>query len=116
MIKKPFVAAALLAISSCASMQIPAETLQRSESAIRGAEEVGAESVPAAKLHLQFARDQTEAAKKLSLAGDERSLVMLARAQADADLANALAREAAAHAEAVKAAEDLKAVRARGTP
>jgi hypothetical protein len=116
MIKHIALSAAFFTVAGCASILIPPETLQSSESAIRGAEEIGAENVPDAKLHLQLARDQTAAAKQLSLNGDERAIVMLARAQSDADLANGLAREAAAHAEAVKAAEDLKAVRARGTP
>jgi hypothetical protein len=40
----------------------------------------------------------------------------MARAESDAELALGLAREATVHIEAVRATEDLKAVRARGNP
>lgn len=106
----------VLSVSSCATIQIPAEQLQNSESSIRGAEELGASSVPTAKLHIQLAKDQTEVAKKMAADGDTRAPLVLARAEADAELALALAREAAVHGDAVKANEDLKALKARETP
>jgi hypothetical protein len=46
---------------------------------------------------------------------DERAVLVLARAEADAELALVIAREASTQANAVAAAEDLKAVQARGT-
>ena len=52
----------------------------------------------------------------MAAAGDARAVLMLARAESDAELAMGLAREAAVHASALKATEDLKAVRARGNP
>lgn len=106
----------VIALAGCATIQIPPEQLQRSEASIRGAEELGAANVPAAKLHVQLAKDQTETAKKMAAAGDERAPLVLARAQADSELALALAREATVHADALKAGEDLKAVRARANP
>lgn len=105
-----------VALTGCASLQIPPEKLERSEAAIRSAEEVGAAKVPAAKLHIQLARDQTEAAKKLAANGDARALLVLDRAQSDAELALVLAREVATHGDAVKAAEDLRALQTRTTP
>jgi len=81
---------------------------------MRGAEEVGAAKVPDAKMHLQMAKDETESAKKMAADGNERAVVMLARADADAELALGMAREASVHADALKADEDLKAVQARG--
>jgi hypothetical protein len=72
--------------------------------------------VPEARLHLQLAKDQTETAKKMAANGEERSLLVLARAESDAELALGLAREVSVHAEAVRANDDLKAVRDRGTP
>jgi len=105
---------AVLAIGGCASVQIPPDSLQHSEASIRAAEELGALGVPAARLHLQMAKDQTVVAKKLSANGDERGLLVLARAESDAELALAMAREASAHTDALNAAEDLKAVHARG--
>jgi hypothetical protein len=104
------VAATLL---GCATVRLPPEQLERSEAGIRSAAELGAEKVPAAKLHLQLARDQTEAAKKLAADGDSRALTLLARAEADAELSLVLAREAAVHEEAAKADAQLKALQNR---
>ena len=109
-------ALALLGAAGCASVQIPADQLERSQASIRGAEETGAEGVPAAKLHLQLAKDQTESAKKMAANGNDRAVLVLARAEADGELALVLAREVAVHGSALQATEDLKALHARGTP
>ena len=107
---------AVLGLTGCATVQIPADRLERNEASIRGAEEVGALGVPAARLHLQLAKDQTETAKTMAAKGDPRAVLVLARAESDAELALGLAREQAVHSDALQASEDLKAVRARGTP
>jgi hypothetical protein len=116
MMTKFIVSLAGLGLVGCATVQIPADRLQHSEASIRGAEEIGAQSVPAAKLHLQLAKDQTETAKAMAAKGDERAVLVLARAESDAELALGLAREVSVHTEALRATEDLKAVNARGTP
>jgi hypothetical protein len=116
MIKRLVTALAVLALSGCASIQIPPERLERATASIRGAEELGASGVPSAKLHLQLAKDQTETAKRMADDGDDRAILVMARAEADAELALVLAREVATHREAMQAAEDLKAVQSRGTP
>lgn len=116
MTKNLFTALAVLALTGCAAIQIPPERLERSQASIRGAEELGASTVPAAKLHLQYAKDQTETAKRLADNGDERAILVMARAESDAELALVLAREVSTHREALQAAEDLKAVQARGAP
>jgi hypothetical protein len=116
MMRKVMMSLAVLALTGCATVQIPAEGFQRSEASIRGAEEVGALDVPAAKLHLQLAREQTETAKKMADEGDARAALVLARAESDAELALGLAREASVHNDALMATEELKAVKARGTP
>jgi hypothetical protein len=100
----------------CASAPMPAAGMQRSEASIRGAEELGAMGVPAARLHLEMAKDQNAKGKKMAAAGDARAGLVLARAESDAELAMGLAREASVHASALKAGEDLKAVRAHGNP
>ena len=107
---------AVLGIAGCASAPMPAAGLQRSEASIRGAEEMGAQAVPASRLHLEMAKDQDAKGKRMAAAGDARAVLMLARAESDAELAMGIAREAAVHASALKATEDLKAVRARGNP
>lgn len=116
MLKHTVISLAALAVSACASIQIPPERLEQNQASIRGAEELGASEVPAARLHLQLAKEQTEKAKQLAADGDERATRMLDRAHADAELALAMAREASVHADAQKADAALKAVEARGTP
>ena len=106
----------VVGLTGCATVQIPADRLQSSEASIRGAEEMGASSVPNARLHVQLAKDQTAEAKKLAADGDARALLVLARAEADAELALGLAREVSVHAEALRATEDLNALLARPAP
>lgn len=107
---------AALGLGACATVNIPGERLEHSEASIRGAEEMGANGVPAARLHLQLARDQTVLAKSMAADGDKRAPLVLARAEADAELALGLAREVSVHADALRATEDLKAVHNRATP
>ena len=107
---------AVLGLAGCASAQTPAVGLQRAEASIRGAEELGALGIPAARLHLEMAKDQDARGKKMAADGDARAVLVLARAEADAELAMGIAREATVHASALKATEDLKAVRAHGNP
>ena len=104
---------AVLGVSAvgCAGARVAPEKFEQSQASIRGAEEVGADKVPAAKLHLQFAKDQTDRAKKMSAEGDARAELMLARARSDAELAVALSREEATRQEAARAADELKALR-----
>jgi hypothetical protein len=116
MIRALTMSLAVLGLAGCTTVQLPADRLGKSEASIRGAEEVGASGVPDAKLHLQLAKDQTVTAKKMAADGDKRATLVLARAESDAELALVLAREVSVHADAVRATEDLKAVRARVTP
>jgi hypothetical protein len=109
-------ALAAIGMTSCATVQIPPDRLESSEASIRSADELGAQSVPAAKLHVQLARDQAAKAREMAADGDTRAEYVLARADADAELALGLAREAVVRREALAAAEELKVVRARGTP
>lgn len=83
---------ALLA-SGCAHT-IPEYATESSASAIRTAEEVGATEVPKAALHLQLAKEEFEKAKALFTDGKtDEAKSLLARAEADAELAVTLARE-----------------------
>jgi non-ribosomal peptide synthetase component F len=115
MLKQAALSLAVLA-AGCATVTIPPERLESTSASIRGAEELGAQGVPEAKLHLQFAKDQADSARRLAADGDPRATLVMSRAEADAELALGLAREVAVHGDALKAAEDLKAVQARGTP
>ena len=96
--------AALLSLFSlgCATA-VPAERISAADSSIRAAEEVGAPKVPQAALHLQLAKEEIGLAQKLIADGDpERADGILTRAQADAELAVAEAREAPMKVEAAQ--------------
>jgi len=81
----------------CGGAAVPTEKLTAAEASMRAAQEVGANSVPQAELHLKLAEEQVQLARKLSADGDnERAGAVLLRAKADADLALALARDAQA--------------------
>ncbi len=101
----------LAVLVGCSTFKVPTERFIASESAIRGAEEAGAVKVPAASYHLQLARDESEEAKRLVADGrNELAHNMLVRAEADADLALALAREAPVRAQAQEAINRAKAL------
>jgi hypothetical protein len=80
--------------SACGSYPPPTERMTTSEAAIRAADEMGAGQVPRAALHLKLAQEQTESARKLIEDGyNERAELTLKRAQADGELALAIAKE-----------------------
>lgn len=98
----------------CGGAAVPTEKLTAAESAMRAAQEVGANSVPQAELHLKLAEEQVQLARKLSADGDnERASAVLLRAKADADLAVALAKDA--QAEKTLEAADAK-LKSMNTP
>jgi len=101
-----------LGAAACASVPVPAERLASAEAALRSAVEVGAEKTPQAALHLKMARDQIADAKNLIKSGDtERADSELARAQIDAELSLALARESDARAKATATIEEARSLR-----
>lgn len=102
---------------ACASAPKPEAQIVRSEGAIRGASEAGAESVPQGALHLRLAQEQRAAAMTAIANGDnERGALLLARAEADAEVAIALARQAAAEKETARAHEEIEDLNRQVTP
>jgi hypothetical protein len=98
--------------AGCASAAPPNEKLVSSQAAIRGAEEVGAGNVPQAALHLKLAREEVSRARLLIEDGDnDRAGLVLAKAQVDAELALALAREAGTRLQAQQAAQQVDSMR-----
>jgi len=84
----------------CAGATLPPERLSSTEASVRAAQEVGAQQVPRAQLHLRLATEELAAARKYAENGDDDlGTQQLDRAKADAELAVALAREAAAQQE-----------------
>ncbi len=112
MIKLRSLAFAVLAsavAAGCAHAPKPEAQIVSSEGAIRGAAEAGAGEVPAATLHLRLAREQREAALAMIANGEnERARYLLARSEADAELAIALSRQAAAEKEATRANQQIQ--------
>jgi len=98
----------------CGGAAVPTEKLTAAEASMRAAQEVGANSVPQAELHLKLAEEQVQLARKLSADGEnERAGAVLLRAKADADLALALAKDA--QAEKTLEAADAK-LKSMNTP
>jgi hypothetical protein len=103
-----WICAAALGVAACAE-PVPQERLQSTSAAIRAAEEVGAAREPNAALHLQLAKEQSERADRLIAGGDRhQAALMLARAEADANLAVALARSSEEQHEAASAQEKVR--------
>ncbi len=102
--------AALIAapIMACGGAAKPEARMASSEGAIRGAQEAGAQNVPQATLYLKLAQEERE--KALAMVKDDenhRASFMLARSEADAELALAMARAASAAGEAANATEQV---------
>ncbi|HEY2733207.1 MAG TPA: DUF4398 domain-containing protein [Polyangiales bacterium] len=96
-IHKSFAIGLVAAGMGCATATLPTEQLSTTEASVRAAEELGAQSVPKAELHLRLAKEEVAAARKFADNGDEDlGKMQLARAKADAELAVALSREATA--------------------
>lgn len=90
--------------AACASFPPPTDTVASALAAMRGAEELGAESVPPASLQLQLAREELGRAQRLMADGKhERAHNMALRAAHDAEVAIALTREAKAQDAAARA-------------
>ena len=104
---------ALVCLLACASYPPPTERMTTTEAAIRGAREVGADQIPRAALHLKLAQEQADKARQLMQDGyNDRADLTLKRAQADAELAIAISREAQTVQKAHDAEANLEKVKA----
>ena len=105
-------AGALLSLGcACATEPLPAERLVQAEAEVRAAQEIGADRAPQARLHLQEARDTLAAARETNKDDTDGAARKLDIARAQAELANALAREQIARTEADQAHARLDALR-----
>jgi hypothetical protein len=100
-----------LALACAGAPPLPADRLAQAESEVRAAQEIGAERVPQARLHLQAARETIDNAKDTNKDDPEGAARKLDIARAQAELANALAREQIARTEAEQAHARLDALR-----
>lgn len=96
----------------CGSYPAPNEHMVTSQASVRAAQEVGAQNNPQAALHLKLAQEQVAQAQQLMQDGEnKRAEYVLLRAEADAELAVALARQASARAQAQEALDELRALK-----
>ena len=97
-----------LALAGCAR-HVPEEQLTNAKASVLAAEQLDAEKVPSAALHVQLAREQISEARMLLKEGQERrASLRLQRASADAELAVALAKEEPVRADAERALQEVK--------
>jgi hypothetical protein len=95
-------------LMACGGAAVPQEALSAAQASVKGAEVGGANEDPKAQLHLKLANEQIEKAKKLIADDDnEEAARVIDRAQADADLALALAQQGEALRKAKEADEQL---------
>src|SRR5687767_7005650 len=106
------------ALAGCATTwQKPIEQLTDARAAIRAVEEMDADQVPSAAAVLQVARQEADRATQLmELGQDRRAEYLLRRAEAGAELAMALAREAPVRADAARAAEQVNQLETQVKP
>jgi hypothetical protein len=98
----------VLLATACGGAAVPQETLTAAKAAVAGAEVGGAAAEPKAALHLKLAKEQLAKAEALIKDGDnEEAARIIDRAEADAELALVLAKEAGAKREATDTKEQL---------
>lgn len=91
---------------------VPADKLSRAQAAVRSAQEMGAERNAEGAGHLQAAKSELARGRKLVIDGDqERATTVLLAAEADAELAMNLTREATALADAQKTRDQVRDLR-----
>jgi hypothetical protein len=117
MLRNTYVAAAvaLVALGGCAhSNTISAERMAAPRASIRAAQENGAQSNPQAALYLKLAQEEVARADALIRDGDrDEAARMLWRAEADAELAVALAKGTNAQREAAEAQAKIQELSTR---
>jgi hypothetical protein len=94
---------------ACTPTPPPTARYATTSASVRAAHEVGADKIPDAQLHLAMAEDQLRQARRLMNDGDNNKAAwVLARAQSDAELAVALAREADTRAAADQVSAQIR--------
>ena len=98
-----------LLLVACGGSSLPPSKVADTQSSISAAAAVGAEQNPQAALHLKMARDQLKQGQALiDDDKDEEARLVLERADADAQLALMITREAQASANVKKAQTDVQ--------
>src|SRR5215472_17285878 len=100
MLKAIMTALAGVTLAACAYAPVAPERVQASEKAIQVAQAAGAERQPGAAKYLDLASSELAQGKRLSDSGEaQQAETMLAKAEWDAKLATAKAKEGASKAD-----------------
>ena len=114
MIRFASTAMCTLLVVACGGSSLPPARVADTQSSISAAAAVGADQNPQAALHLKMARDQLKQAQSLLNDGkDEEASLVLKRADADAEVALMITREAQASANVKKAQADVEGLQSR---
>ena len=106
--------AAALCLAGCGSAAVPQEQLTGAQASAKGAEVAGAPQDPRANLYLKLANEEIAKAKASIAEGDnEEAARLVDRAQADADLALPLAKEARAKKDVADAKAQIEELKQR---
>lgn len=108
---RQFTLACVVGLVACGGSQLPPSRMADTQAAVSAATAVGAEQHPSAALHLKMARDQLQEARGLVDRGkDDQAKLVLDRANADAELALIITREADASQRVSKARAQIDAL------
>lgn len=116
--RSPLCLAALACLGlACATLPFPHEKVTAAQASIRAAEELGADRTPAAAPFLRLARSEAQQASTMLRSGSSKKLedvtILLERSRADAELAIALAKEAAIRTDAERIAAQARELQSR---
>jgi hypothetical protein len=101
------------ALACGAAVPPPGDQWAAAQADVGRAQAGGAPENPAAKLHLQLAQEDLQAAKQLFDHDNERARSLTELARAEAQLALSLAKDGAAQIDATKAQTDLQKASAK---
>jgi hypothetical protein len=94
MLSRKLIVLPVLLCWACGSGSVPSEKLTNSKSALRAAEEAGAQQDPKSALHLKLAKDGVALAERQISNGDnDKAALTLDQAKADAELAIGLTHQ-----------------------
>jgi hypothetical protein len=112
--------AAAVAVASCAACggyTVPPQHITGAQTAIAAARGGGADADPQAALHLKLAEEQYSGGRNLMTSGDPKQAdLMFLRSQADAQLAQSLARKSTATAETQQTVDQIRMLMQTSAP
>nr|WP_225937574.1 DUF4398 domain-containing protein [Myxococcus sp. RHSTA-1-4] len=104
-----------MTVVGCAGQRVvpvPNERRVEAEASLKAAEGAGADRIPEAARHLEYARQQVSDAERLLVEGEEEAAELrFMQAAADADLAHALARSIPIQRQADRATQQAESLR-----